>query len=110
MIKFIKGDLIKQCNLFDVLVHGCNCHWTLGAGIARTISDTWEYALQADKLSVKGEFEKLGSYTSFEVLNSKTKKKLKVINAYTQFQPNPPVDYLAIEHVMEALKLKESGK
>lgn len=49
-IKEIKGDLIelfKQCN-FDLIVHGCNCHITMGAGIAKQIKDNFPIAYEED--------------------------------------------------------------
>ena len=38
-MKIIKGDLIKLAlqGEFDVIVHGCNCFCTMGAGIAKSI-------------------------------------------------------------------------
>ena len=118
MVKFIKGDLVKQCNEFSVIIHGCNCFHTMGAGIARTISDTWPGALEADKLSPYGSMEKLGDFTSLELENPTNKKRLKIINAYTQHNWSrktstnyaPPVDYEAIQQVMESLKIRETGK
>ena len=37
----IKGDLIKFAinGKFDVIIHGCNCFCTMGAGIAKTIKE-----------------------------------------------------------------------
>ena len=36
MINYVDGDLIKLAKVgkFDVIVHGCNCLSTMGAGIA----------------------------------------------------------------------------
>jgi len=110
MIKIIHGDLIKQCNEFDIILQGCNCFHTMGAGIARTIKNTWPTALKADKLSPFGDIDKLGNFSFLTVKSSVTEKELKVVNAYTQFQPCPPVDYIAIEQVMETLKLRSPGK
>ena len=39
-MKTITGDLIKlaQDGVFDVIIHGCNCQNTMGAGIAKTVN------------------------------------------------------------------------
>mgnify|MGYP001795501660 FL=1 len=38
-MKTIKGDLVKLAikGEFDLIIHGCNCFCTMGAGIAKTI-------------------------------------------------------------------------
>ncbi len=38
-MKIIKGDLIKLAldGKFDVIIHGCNCYCTMGAGFAKAI-------------------------------------------------------------------------
>ncbi|MGJ4995019.1 hypothetical protein ACQR0Z_11425 [Bradyrhizobium sp. HKCCYLS3077] len=50
MMKIIKGDLIKLAldGHIDVIVHGCNCQCTMGAGIAKSIKDIFPEAYAAD--------------------------------------------------------------
>ena len=45
-----KGDLIQKARAgeFDVIVHGCNCFCTMGAGIAKTIKQVFPAAYLAD--------------------------------------------------------------
>lgn len=81
--KEIKGDLIKLALMgeFDVIAHGCNCHCTMGAGIAPQMAQTFgcdKYSLES--YSYKGNHNKLGciSIGSFY-----TKKKEPVIAYYT---------------------------
>ena len=66
-MKTIQGDLIKLAvaGEFDVIVHGCNCFCTMGAGIAKTIKQKFPTAYQADLATIKGDKTKLGavSYT-----------------------------------------------
>jgi len=40
-MKIVEGDLIKMAlgGEFDLIVHGCNCFCTMGAGIAKTIRE-----------------------------------------------------------------------
>lgn len=34
MIKYIDGDLIRDSDNYDVILHGANCQNTMGKGIA----------------------------------------------------------------------------
>ncbi len=65
-MKRIEGDLIRLANLghFDVIIHGCNCFCTMGAGIAKAIREQYPAAYEADLATEKGNRGKLGSYSS----------------------------------------------
>ncbi len=84
-MKHVPGDLISlaQQGRFDVIVHGCNCFCTLGAGIARVIRQAFPAAYQADLRTEKGDRAKLGTCSSVEceIPNG----VVTVVNAYTQF-------------------------
>jgi len=56
-MKTIKGDLIALAlsGKFDVIVHGSNCFCTMGAGIAKTIKETFPAAYRADLATKKGD-------------------------------------------------------
>jgi len=102
------GDLIKlaQSGEFDVIIHGCNCFCTMGAGIALQIKKNYPKAYEEDCKTSKGDKGKLGSFTYSE-------EGVVVVNAYTQYHwrgPQPRVDYEAVRSVFKALKLKFSGK
>ncbi|PIE10749.1 MAG: phosphatase [Rhodobacterales bacterium] len=83
----VEGDLIALAKqgAFDVIVHGCNCFGTMGAGIARAISAAWPEALGADKATPLGDHRKLGTISVAEV------GPLTIVNAYTQFEPAGPM-------------------
>jgi len=108
-MKEVKGDLIalaEQGN-FDVIVHGCNCFNTMGAGIAATIRSKYPQVYQVDCETVKGDRSKLGTYTAAVT------GKFVIINAYTQYTYNPrtnPVDYDAIREVFKKIKKDFAGK
>lgn len=99
-----KGDLIKLAldGEYDVIVHGCNCFHTMGAGIAKTVKQTWPEVYQSDKINTRyGDRNKLGTIDPVPVT-----PRLTVVNAYTQYDhtgPNP-VDYDAIMDAFIALK------
>ena len=81
-MKEVKGDLIKlaQEGEFDVIVHGCNCFHTMGAGLASQIARKYPQAYESDRInSIYGDPEKMGTYTK-SMCDGVT-----VINGYTQF-------------------------
>ena len=111
MLKIINGDLIKLAlaGEFDVIVHGCNCFNTMGAGIAKTIRQTFPEAYEADCKTVKGSKDKLGTYTSA------VSKNVTIINAYTQHgywgKNNPDLfEYKAFSKILKKLKTEFPGK
>lgn len=111
MLKRTKGDALKMAlaNEFDILVHGCNCHNTMGAGIARQIADTCPDVVLADQETVKGDKSKLGTYTIG------MHGRLVVINAYTQYGFNSSgliedqFEYEAFQSILDKLA-KRFGK
>lgn len=103
----IQGNLITlaQQGQFHAIAHGANCYHTMGAGIARTISQTWPQALQADKLqSQKGDPSKLGTSSAASATNDKGDPFL-IFNLYTQFHwGNPtPTGIDSVENRLTAI-------
>ena len=62
-MEFIKGDLLHLAlaKKLDVIIHGCNCFCTMGAGIARSIKECFPEAYEADCKTKRGKLSKLGS-------------------------------------------------
>jgi O-acetyl-ADP-ribose deacetylase (regulator of RNase III) len=81
-MKMVKGNMLENINpeVLTVLLHGCNCFHTMGAGVASQIANRWPKVLEVDKQTVKGVREKLGS-NSYVRIND----KLIIVNCYTQF-------------------------
>ena len=112
-MKHVKGNLIHlaQKGKFNLIIHGCNCFNTMGAGIAKQISTDFPQAWQADQATACADRSKLGSYSMADVQTPVG--QLYVINAYTQYHYSGDgvlVDYDAIEKVFTALKQNFSGK
>ncbi len=109
-LKVIKGDLIKlACSgQFDVIVHGCNCHCVMGAGIAAQIRKEFSGAYIADYDTGRGDLSKLGGYTKGEAFRNGF--PITVVNAYTQGEPGRNLDYPALRRCMKAVKSDFSGK
>lgn len=116
------GNLIKlaQDGEFDVIVHGCNCMNTMGAGIARDIKQAWPKAYEVDKKTKRGDRSKLGTYSRADVIlqipdgGGYKIQDLIILNAYTQYDyrhtDGPPVDYEAIKRVFTQINQNFKGK
>ena len=82
----------------------------MGAGIAKQVKNHFPSAFEADLKTIKGSEEKIGSYSSCEVLIGS--HKLTIINAYTQYHwrgNGNKADYKAIRKVFNRIKLKYEG-
>jgi O-acetyl-ADP-ribose deacetylase (regulator of RNase III) len=106
-VRILKGDLIQLAlsGEFDVIVHGCNCQCTMGAGIAKSIKSKFPEAYKADRGTPKGDKSKLGRFSWAKIKRGAV--EFVVVNAYTQFHwRDAPVlvDYEAIRQVMKAVK------
>jgi len=101
-MRVLEGDIIKIAKdpRVGVLVHGCNCFCTMGAGLAKQIKLAFPQAYEQDLKTKKGSRDKLGKYSGV-VYND-----LIVINAYTQYNygNGVQVDYDAIRKVFKKLK------
>eukprot|EP00957_Ditylum_brightwellii_P183547 13981234-Ditylum_brightwellii.AAC.1 len=107
---------------FDVIVHGCNCFNTMGAGIALKIKRRFPAAYRADLATKKGCRQKLGTFSQATITlpmpvvqseASTSRRKLTIINAYTQYNyrgRGRKTDYDAIMHVFRKIKRDFSGK
>lgn len=117
MITYIDGDLIKlaQEGHFDIVVHGCNCFSTMGAGIAPQMAKAFGcnyFPMEQDRL--KKNINKLGNidYECFYI-ESNDWKTIAVINAYTQYKYGSnhsdgdvaPFDYEAFTICMRKINL-----
>jgi O-acetyl-ADP-ribose deacetylase (regulator of RNase III) len=102
-MEVIHGDLLKhfETGKFDVMVHGCNCFHTMGAGIARQIKTNYPDAFKADLATVKGDKSKLGTYSACKI----DLANRFILNAYTQYLYGRglQVDYDAVKRVFEAI-------
>lgn len=110
-MKIIEGNLINLAKegKFDLIVHGCNCFCTMGAGIASQIKEHFPEAYKADLKTESGSREKLGDF-SFAFSKE---YDLVIVNAYTQHHYSGEgilADYDAIRSVFRKIKEKFPGK
>lgn len=111
-MKHLRGDLLALASsgAFDVIIHGCNCHCTMGAGIAAAIRAQFPEACAADCATAKGDVAKLGTIS--HALIERGDVRFTVVNAYTQFNwggGGVLADYAAIRSVMRAVKTQFGG-
>jgi O-acetyl-ADP-ribose deacetylase (regulator of RNase III) len=105
-MNIIKGDLIKmgKDNEFDIIMHGCNCYNTMGAGIAAQIAQQFPDAQLADAETVRGDAGKLGTYTIG------MSGRLVILNCYTQFGMSTTgqdvFEYTAFERVLDKIQYR----
>ena len=100
MINYVDGDLIKLAKVgkFDVIVHGCNCLSTMGAGIAPQMAaafgcDKFEMEMWGPSIDKLGNIdwktfllEKNNTFTiDLGEGNPEKGTELVVVNAYTQY-------------------------
>lgn len=111
-MKVIRGDLLRltEQGHFDVLIHGCNCFCTMGAGIAKQIKSRYPEAWRADLDTFKGDRQKLGDFTSADVVRDR--HAFTVVNAYTQYNwrgKGVKADYDAIASVFQSIAIRFAG-
>lgn len=109
----MRGDLVKMAcaGEFDIIVHGCNCFCTMGAGIAKSIKSVFPEAYQKDLETAKGDREKLGTI-SWAPINREG-LDLVVVNGYTQYgfgRDGVHVDYDAVGSVMNMVRKEFGGR
>lgn len=99
---YINGDLIRfaRNGKFDVIVHGCNCFNTMGAGIAAQVRKECPEAYMVDQMTQAGDRSKLGTIT-YAVIEPKAGRDVQFtcVNLYSQFdysREHPAVNYNAI--------------
>ena len=99
-MKYINGDLIQLAKdkKYEVIIHGCNCFNTMGAGIAKEIKKNFPEAYEADLLTKEGDSNKIGTYSVGD------HKGLKIVNAYTQFKPAKGIDVFDYNGFRKILK------
>ncbi|NRB52039.1 MAG: macro domain-containing protein [Saprospiraceae bacterium] len=112
-MKVTEGDLIQLAlaGEFDVIIHGCNCFCTMGAGIALSIKRTFPEAYQADLATESGDRSKLGTISWATQIREG--KELIIVNGYTQYNwrgKGVKVEYDAVDSVFKLVKEKFGGK
>lgn len=119
MIKYVKGDLIQLAlqGKFDVIVHGCNCFCTMGAGIAKQMNQYFQ-TNEPDFFKMESEYycgdiNKLGciDWISAKKVNLGCRFiNLIIVNAYTQYNLGKSLNYNALELCMKKINHTFKGK
>ena len=111
-MKRVRGDLIDMAlkGYFDVIVHGCNCYNTMGAGVALSIKKVFPEAYAEDCKTVRGDRNKLGSMSTATI--QRNGRQITIVNAYTQYHYRGEgvlVDYDALRSAFAEIKSQFSG-
>jgi len=112
-MKILQGDLVQLAlsGNFDVIIHGCNCFCSMGAGIARQIRETFPAAYQADLETQSGDDNKMGGYS--KAIIQIRGRNLTIINGYTQYHYSGSkvlADYDAVGSLFSLVKNDFPGK
>lgn len=88
--KTIKGNLLDAFDRgdVDVIAHQCNCFCNMGSGIAPQIAKRYPGAEAVDSATIKGDSDKLGTFTCAIVsrnVNGETIDDGIVYNLYGQY-------------------------
>lgn len=105
MIKEVRGNLIHAKTM--LILHGCNCFLTMGAGVALALRNKWPQVYAADLKTKSGDRAKLGTYSKAEV-----GKDQLVLNCYTQYmygRDKRHADYNAIRAVFRRIRIDFPG-
>jgi O-acetyl-ADP-ribose deacetylase (regulator of RNase III) len=116
MKRVVKGDLVElaKAGEFDVIIHGCNCFHTMGAGIARQLAEAFPGPHGPAYVDMHetgfGDENKLGSFSTAKGTTNDG-GSFYILNAYTQYTTasgsnTSPVDYSAIRDVFRAIATK----
>ena len=108
-MKYIIGDLLKLADdgQFDVIVHGCNCFNTMGAGIAASIRQRAPQAYAADCQTIKGDRNKLEHILQQLLTICFLLLRRTIIIVYTQYtywDVDDMLSYDAVRNVMQRIK------
>lgn len=87
-MKTVTGNLITLAkdNVFNVIVHGCNCYCAMGAGIAPQIAAAFPGETGPEAVDARTEPGDLGKLGDFSVgtWTDEEYRTIFIINAYTQ--------------------------
>ena len=107
------GNLIEKgkSSEFDVIIQGCNCFHTQNAGIAKHIRINFPESYEADKKTIYGDKNKLGTFSEATVnING---HNLTIINAYTQYRYGRDKDHFEYDKfpkLLQSIKAKYGDK
>ncbi len=99
----VKGDLLESdC---DIIIHCCNCFNAMGAGIARSIANKWPGAWEADNRTIKGDKDKLGTFTYYDSFGDDEVEDIVVFNLYAQYRYGTERRHVNYEALIRGLYL-----
>lgn len=104
-MRYVIGNLLDMFDegYFRIIGQGCNCFNTMGSGIAAQIAHRYPQVYVEDCKTVKGDRNKLGTYTQYEFPNS-DQVLLNCYSQYTFWDKNDMFSYDALHKVLTTIK------
>ena len=78
-IRYKQGNLTHATQ--PLIIHGCNCFHTMGAGVAKALRQAYPEVIEADRKTIRGDKSKLGSFSIAYLMDGR-----RILNCYTQFR------------------------
>lgn len=78
MIEQVEGNLVTYP--LDAFIHQANCFCTMGSGVAKSVRETYPEVYEADCKTVKGDKNKLGTFSFAKTYDGKIG-----FNLYSQY-------------------------
>lgn len=110
-MKVVQGNLLDlaETGVFDVIAHGCNCHNSMGAGIAQFVAQRWPQAQHADAVTERGDINKLGTISSTKAW-VQDGQQITILNLYTQYDGGRDLSYTALRLCLQKIAMMYMGK
>ena len=104
MIKYINKPLEDATE--DIIIHGCNCFHTMGAGVAKALADKYPQIIEIDESTSYGDKNKLGTASWVIIPKTSESPPKLIINAYIQYRygrDKKHLDLDALEKILAGL-------
>lgn len=104
------GDVFQSRD--NLLVHGCNCFHTFGAGVAKKVKEFYPDAYFKDLETKKGDESKLGDFSFWLGKHYYYDQRIIVVNLYSQYyygRRKVYVNYDALEEGLKKIEFVFSG-
>lgn len=111
-MKEVTGDILAlaQRGEFDLVIQGCNCEGSMGAGLAKQIKEDYPAAFEADQRLSGTPEQRLGGVVGVTVVSkSNPAITFTILNGYTQLKARSATrgerlaDYDAIRSVFKTV-------
>ena len=106
----LRGDIVRIFidGEYDVLFNPCDCFNNMSTGLPLAIKSKFPDAFVVNCTTTVGDINKLGSYTTVHTVINKSSRF--IVNAYTHFNVNAEIDYVALALCLRKVNHNFNGK